>query len=48
MGGYWGFFFVEEDAVLVKEIAKIHKVDKEIVEKYYKKMLEDIKNEVQG
>jgi hypothetical protein len=48
MGAYCGYFFGEADAVLVDEIAKTHKIDKEIAEKHYKKMLEDIKNEVQG
>lgn len=47
MGSWLGFFFGEADAVLVDEIAKAHKVDREIVEKYYKEMLENIKNEVQ-
>ena len=48
MGSYWVYFFGEADTVIVDEIAKTHKIDKEIVEKHYKKMLEDIKNEVQG
>lgn len=46
MGAIFGFFFGEEDSVLVSEIAKLHKADKEIVEKYYKEMLEKIKDEV--
>ena len=46
MGWMSFYFFGEEDKVLVDEIAKIHKVDKEIVEKHYKKMLENIKDEV--
>ena len=46
MGSWLGFFFGEKDSVLVDEIAKIHKTDKEIVEKHYKKMLENIKDEV--
>ena len=46
MGSWAFFFFGEKDAVLVDEIAKAHKVDKEIVEKHYKKMLENIKDEV--
>ena len=32
--------FGEKDVVLVEEIAKLHKLDKEVVEKYYKEMLE--------
>ena len=46
MGARLGFFFGEKDAVLVDEIAKIHKVDKTVVEKHYKEMLEKIKDEV--
>ena len=46
MGWFGVFLFGREDEVLVGEIAKIHKVDKEIVEKHYKKMLENIKDEV--
>ena len=46
MGWFGVYLFGEKDAVLVDEIAKIHKVDKEIVEKHYKKMLENIKDEV--
>ena len=46
MGWMSFYFFGEEDKVLVDEIAKEHKVDKEIVEKHYKKMLENIRDEV--
>ena len=46
MGWFGLYLFGEQDAVLVDEIAKAHKVDKEIVEKHYKKMLENIKDEV--
>jgi hypothetical protein len=46
MGAIFIFLFGEKDAVLVDEIAKVHKVDKAVVEKHYKKMLEEIKNEV--
>ena len=46
MGAWFGFFFGEKDAVLVGEIAKEHKADKNKIEKHYKKMLEEIKNEV--
>lgn len=47
MGSIWVYFFGEKDEVLVNEIAKIHKIDKEIVEKHYKEMLEAIKKDVQ-
>ena len=40
--GAWG----EADIAICEEIAKIHKVDVEVVTKHYKKMLEVIKNEV--
>lgn len=46
MGSWALFFFGEKDAVLVDEIAKEHKVDKAVVEKHYKEMLEKIKDEV--
>ena len=45
--GGW-FFFGERDAVLIDEICKIHKADKETVEKHYKEMLKAIQNELQG
>ncbi len=46
--GAWGlFFFGEKDAILIEEIAKLHKVDKAVAEKHYKKMLEGIKNETE-
>ena len=44
---WWVLLFGEKDNVHVEEIAKIHKVPKEIVEKHYKIMLEGIKNELQ-
>lgn len=45
--GMFGFlFFGEDDAVLVEEIAKKHKLPKEVVEKHYKKMLEEMKKDV--
>ena len=47
MGSLGWFFFGEKDTILIEEIAKIHKVDKSIVEKYYKAMLEGIKNETE-
>lgn len=46
MGWFGVFLFGREDEVLIDEIAKIHKVDKAVVEKYYKEMLEKIKDEV--
>ena len=47
MGSYWIYFFGEKDSVLVEEIAKAHNFEKEIVEKYYKKMLKNIEDELQ-
>lgn len=46
MGAVFVFFFGETDSVLVKEIAKAHKIPVEVVEKHYKEMLEAIKDEV--
>lgn len=48
MGSSWCFFFGEKHSVLVDEIAKELKVDKEIVEKHYKEMLKAIEKEVKG
>ena len=47
MGAWFIFLFGEEDAVLVDEIAKLHKIPKEVVEKHYKEMFKAIENEVQ-
>ncbi len=47
MGSIWVFFFGEKDEVLVSEIAKAHKLPKDLVEKHYKKMLEGLKVEIQ-
>lgn len=47
MGGWFSFLFGEKDEALVEEIAKLHKIDKEIVKKEYKVMLERVKDEVQ-
>lgn len=45
--GMAGFFlFGEKHSVLVDEIAKLLNVDKAIVEKHYKEMLEAIKKDV--
>ena len=43
MGGL--LFFGEKDVILIEEIAKLHKVDKAVVEKHYRKMLEALKEE---
>ena len=45
MGAFGWFFFGEADEILVKEIAKEHKVSEETVKKHYKEMLEAIKHE---
>lgn len=45
MGAFFGFFFGDKDIVLIKEIAKLHKVSVEVVEKHYKEMLEKIKDD---
>ena len=44
MGSFGGWLFGEKDQVLVEEIAKLHKVDKEVVAEYYKEMIEKCKN----
>ena len=45
--GVWLFLaFGEKDVMLVEEIAKAHKVDPNVVEKYYREMLKKIENEV--
>ena len=48
MGAYFILFFPEEDTVHVEEIAKLHNVPVEIVDKHYKEMLKAISDEVQG
>ena len=45
MGMFSVYFLGEEDSVLVEEIAKLHNVDKAVVEKHYRKMLEALKGE---
>lgn len=45
MGMFGVYFLGEEDSVLVEEIAKLHNVDKAVVEKHYRKMLEALKGE---
>ena len=47
MGAIFVFLFGEKDLVLIEEIAKLHKVEKEVVEKHYKLMLDAIKDDVQ-
>ena len=48
MGAWWILFYGDEDEDLVTDIAKVHKIDRETVEKHYRKMLEDIKNEIKN
>ena len=48
MGAGWFLFFGEKDSILIEEIAKLHKVEKEVVEKHYKEMLKAIKEDVQA
>lgn len=45
MGGF--FFFGEADSVFVTEISKAHKAPREVVERYYKIMLDSIKHDLQ-
>ena len=47
MGAMGRFFFGEEDSFLVGQISSLHKAPKELVEKYYKIMLDAIKVELQ-
>lgn len=47
MGAFSFLWFGEKDKVLIEEIAKLHKADVEVVEKFYKKMLEDVKATLQ-
>lgn len=46
-----GFFFLgafgDKDKMIIEEIAKLHKLEIEVVEKHYKEMLEKIKNEAE-
>lgn len=48
MAQYWAFLFGEADAIHIQEIAKIHNVPVEVLEKHYKQMLEGVKNELQN
>lgn len=40
--GAWG----DKDTAICEEIAKLHKLDLEVVEKHYKEMLKAIKDEI--
>lgn len=46
MGLFFFQGFGNEDTMIVEEIAKLHKVNVEVVEKHYKEMLEKIHNEI--
>ena len=48
MGATFFLFFGTEDTVLIDEIAKVHKLPKEVVEKHYKEMLKEINDELQS
>ena len=45
MGLLWLQAFGEADKTLIEEIAKLHKVDVELVARHYKDLLEAIKDE---
>lgn len=45
MGFLWFESFGTEDNAIIKEIAKVHKVDPEKVAEAYKNMLEELKDE---
>ena len=43
----WGLlFFNDEDKAIVKDIAKLHKLDAEIVEVAYKEMIKKLSDEI--
>lgn len=46
MGWVGLYLFGEEDSVLVEEIAKHHKLPRDVVEKHYKIMLDNINKDV--
>ena len=48
MGRLGWLWFVEKDIVIIEEIAKLHNVSKEVVERHYKEMLEGIRHEVEN
>lgn len=45
MGAWFFQAYGEKDTMIIEEIAKEHKVDVEIVAKYYKELIEKIKEE---
>lgn len=45
MGFLWLASFGEEDNAIIKEIARVHKVDPEKVAEAYKNLLEELKDE---
>lgn len=46
MGRAGWFFFGEADSIIIKDIAKEHKFDVEVVKKHYEKMLKEIEDEL--
>jgi hypothetical protein len=48
MGAWWILFYADEDNDLVNDISKLHKVDRYIVEKHYRKMLDSINDEIKN
>ncbi len=49
MGTAGWLWFYDEDEDLVKDIAKLHRIDDvELVKKHYKEMLKNLKNEVEN
>lgn len=47
MGLFFLGAFGDKDKMIIEEIAKLHKLEIEVVEKHYKEMLEKIKNEAE-
>lgn len=39
-------WFNDDDKDIIKDIAKLHKLPEDVVEAGYKKLIEDLKNEV--
>ena len=48
MGTLGWLWFNDDDKDIIKDIAKLHKLPEDLVEVSYKKMLEEIKNEVKN
>ena len=46
MGLFFLGAFGEKDTMIIEEIAKAHKVEVEVVAKYYKEMLEKLEHEI--